>query len=58
MGMGEIWNIDLNREIQMPIKKVRGGYKIENVKGVSKTKKEAEIRLRAIKASQAKRGKK
>jgi len=38
----------------MPIRKVKGGYKINNVKGVSKTKKGAEKRLRAIKARQKK----
>ena len=42
----------------MPIKKVKGGYKICNVKGKSPTKKHAEKRLKAIKASQSKRGKK
>lgn len=41
----------------MPIRKVKGGYKIDNVKGVSKTKKVATQRLRAIKVNQ-KRGKK
>lgn len=39
----------------MPIRKVKGGYKIDNVPGISKTKKQAQERLRAIKASQAKR---
>lgn len=39
----------------MPINKVKGGYKIENVKGVSKTKKAAADRLRAIKANQSKK---
>ena len=38
-----------------PVIKVRGGYKIENVKGISKTRKQAEKRLRAIKAQQSKR---
>lgn len=38
----------------MPIKKVFGGYKIQNVAGVSKTKEQAEKRLQAIKASQSK----
>ena len=42
----------------MPIYKVKGGYKIENVKGVSKTKAQAERRLRAIKAEQVRRAKK
>ncbi len=37
----------------MPIRKVKGGYKIDNTPGVSKTKAEAEERLRAIKARQA-----
>ena len=36
----------------MPIRKVKGGYKIDNTKGISKTRKEAEKRLKAIKASQ------
>jgi hypothetical protein len=36
----------------MPIYKVRGGYKIKNVKGKSKTKAAAVRRLRAIKANQ------
>lgn len=38
----------------MPIRKVKGGYAIENVKGKSKTKKAAEERLKAIKAKQKK----
>ncbi len=38
----------------MPIRKVKGGYKIDNVAGISKTKKEAEDRQRAIKARQSK----
>ena len=38
----------------MPIRKVKGGYKIANTPGISKTKKEAEARLRAIKANQGK----
>lgn len=38
----------------MPIRKVSGGYKIDNVPGVSKTKLEANARLRAIKANQNK----
>lgn len=41
----------------MPIRKTKGGYKIKNVKGKSKTRKAAKRRLRAIKASQAERGK-
>jgi len=36
----------------MPIRKVKGGYKIANTPGVSKTKKAALRRLRAIKANQ------
>ena len=36
----------------MPIRKVKGGFKIDNVKGVSKTKAAAVKRLRAIKARQ------
>lgn len=39
----------------MPIRKVKGGYKIDNVPGISKTKKQAQERLRAIKANQTKR---
>ena len=41
----------------MPIRKVKGGYKIDNVAGVSKTKKAAEERLRAIKANQSRKKK-
>ncbi len=41
----------------MPIKKVKGGYKIANVKGKSKTKSHAKKRLKAIKSSQKKRKK-
>jgi len=41
----------------MPIKKMKKGYKIENVAGYSKTKKEAEQRLKAVKASQARKKK-
>ena len=37
----------------MPIRKTKGGYKIDNVKGKSKTKKSATKRLKAIKANQA-----
>ncbi len=36
----------------MPIRKVKGGWKIANTKGVSPSKKAAQRRLRAIKASQ------
>lgn len=42
------------RGIIMPIRKTPQGYKIDNVKGYSKTRKEAEARLRAIKANQNK----
>lgn len=42
----------------VPIRRVKGGYKIDNVAGVSKTKKEAEERLKAIKANQARNKKK
>lgn len=41
----------------MPIRKVKGGYKIDNTKGKSPTKKKALQRLRAIKANQARKGK-
>ena len=33
----------------MPIRKVKGGWKIDNTSGISKTKKAAKRRLRAIK---------
>jgi len=36
----------------MPIRKVKGGYKIDNVKGISPTKAKAVKRLKAIKANQ------
>lgn len=36
----------------MPIRKVKGGYKTDNVKGVSKTKGEAQRRLAVIKIRQ------
>ena len=39
----------------MPIRKTKKGYKIDKTKGVSKTKKDALRRLRAIKASQGKK---
>lgn len=42
----------------MPIRKVKGGYKIDKVKGKSKTKKAAKKRLAAIKINQSKKGKK
>jgi hypothetical protein len=38
----------------MPIRKVKGGYKIDNVAGISKTKADALKRLKAIKANQNK----
>ena len=38
----------------MPIKKTKGGYKIQNVKGTSKTKADAKKRLKAIKANNPK----
>ena len=41
----------------MPIRKTKKGWKIENTPGYSPTKKEAEKRLKAIKANQAKRNK-
>jgi hypothetical protein len=41
----------------MPIKKVKGGYKIKNVAGKSKTKEAAKKRLAAIKINQNKRKK-
>jgi len=36
----------------MPVRKVKGGFKIDNVPKVHKTKAAAERQLRAIKASQ------
>lgn len=42
----------------MPIHKTKGGYKIKNVAGKSKTKKAAVKRLQAIKANQRRKGKK
>ena len=39
----------------MPIRKVKGGWKITNTPGVSKTKKAAKQRLRAIKYRQKKK---
>ena len=42
----------------MPIRKVPGGYKIDNVSGVMKTRQEAEKRLKAVKASQRSRKRK
>ena len=42
----------------MPIRKVKGGFKIDNVAGVSPTRAAAQKRLAAIKISQKKKGKK
>tara|TARA_B100001250_G_C19722428_1_gene754466 strand:- start:521 stop:673 length:153 start_codon:yes stop_codon:yes gene_type:complete len=42
----------------MPIRKVKGGWKITNTPGVSKTKKAAKQRLRAIKYRQKKKHRK
>ena len=39
----------------MPIYKIKAGYKIKNTKGVSKKRKQALRRLRAIKANQRKK---
>jgi len=39
----------------MPIRKVKGGYKIDKVPGKSKTLKAAKKRLVAIKIAQSKR---
>lgn len=41
----------------MPIRKTPKGWKIDHVAGYSKTKKEAEQRLKAVKASQARKKK-
>ena len=41
----------------MPIRKTQGGYKIDKVKGKSKSKADAKKRLKAVKANQAKRKK-
>ena len=38
----------------MPIRRVKGGWKIDNTSGISKTKKAAKRRLRAIKYRQSK----
>lgn len=50
----------LLRGCKMPIRKVKKGYKIQNVAGTSPTKEAAKKRLRAVKAAQAakKKGKK
>lgn len=42
----------------MPIRPVKGGFKIDNVPGVHKTKAGAERQLRAIKANQNRKKKK
>jgi hypothetical protein len=39
----------------MPIRKVKGGYKIDRVKGTSKSKAKAVKRMRAVKASQSRK---
>lgn len=41
----------------MPIRKVKGGWKIDNVNKVHKTKEAAQRQLRAIKANQARKKK-
>jgi len=41
----------------MPIRKVKGGFKIDRVPGISSTRAAAVRRLRAVKASQARRKK-
>lgn len=41
----------------MPVKKVKGGYKVKNVNKVHETKAAAERQHRAVKASKARRGK-
>ena len=41
----------------MPIRRVKGGWKIDNTSGISKTKKAAKRRLRAIKYRQSKKRK-
>jgi hypothetical protein len=38
----------------MPVRKVKGGWKVDNTKTVHKTKKKALAQLRAIKASKNK----
>jgi len=42
----------------MPIRKTAKGYKIDNTPGISKTRKEAVVRLKAIKANQNREQKK
>ncbi len=39
----------------MPIRKVKGGYKVDNTNTIHKTYKEALAQLKAIKANQKKR---
>jgi predicted secreted Zn-dependent protease len=39
----------------MPIRRVKGGWKVNNTPGISKTKKAAKQRLRAIKYRQKKK---
>ena len=39
----------------MPVRKVKGGWQVENTKTVHSTKKAAEKQLKAIKINQAKR---
>ncbi len=39
----------------MPVRKVKGGYKIDNVAGIHKTRASAVRQLQAIKASQARK---
>ena len=42
---------------EMPIKQVKGGYKVQGTKNVHKTKSAAVRQLAAIKANQTKKGK-
>ena len=42
----------------MPVRKVKGGYRVKGVKTTHKTKAAAEKQHRAIKADQARRAKK
>lgn len=46
---------DVEKVNKMPIRKVKGGWKIDNVNGLSPTRKKAQQRLRAIKARQRKK---
>ena len=46
---------DVEKVNKMPIRKVKGGWKIDNVNGLSPTHKKAQQRLRAIKARQRKK---